>query len=370
MRRILSNLALPLVIVVAILVMTTIYIVDVRQTALVLRFGEVVAIRTTPGLGMKLPLVDRVVKYDARILGLPTEPMEVTPADDRRLVVDAFARWQITDAVRFRRAVGDGGITFAEQRLSGILTNAIRGVLGSVPSTNVLSNDRTALMNQIRDAAKSEAEALGITIIDVRLTRTDLPQQNLAATYARMRAEREREAADERARGGEEAQRVRATADRTVVELTSDARRKAEVVRGEADAARNAIYARAFGRDPEFFAFTRSMTAYERALNAETSSMVMQPDGEFFSYLRGDRANGAAPVALPPPSGEAPAVTPPAAEGTPAAAEPTAATEASPPAATTPETPAGSGAAAPVPAAEAPVVAPADPAAATPAPAN
>lgn len=321
MRRILANLALPLVVVVALLVMSTVYIVDVRQTALVLRFGEVVAIRNKPGLGVKLPLIDRVVKYDARILGLPTEPMEVTPADDRRLVVDAFARWQISDAVRFRRAVGNGGITFAEQRLSGILTNAIRGVLGAVPSTNVLSNDRTALMNQIRDTAKAEAEALGITIIDVRLTRTDLPQQNLAATYARMRAEREREAADERARGGEAAQRVRATADRTVVELTSDARRKAEVVRGEADASRNAIYARAFGRDPEFFAFTRSMTAYERALRGETSSIVMQPDGEFFSYLRSDRGDGTVVPAPAAPQPAAPAAEAQAAPPTPAPAD-------------------------------------------------
>src|SRR5690606_8299088 len=188
-----------------------------------------------------------VVKYDGRILGLQTEPMEVTPLDDRRLVVDAFARWQITDVVRFRRAVGGSGIDLAQQRLQGIMTNAIRGVLGSVPSTTVLSDDRTALMNRIRDNARAEADSLGIQIIDVRLTRTDLPEQNLAATYARMRAEREREAADEIARGGEAAQRVRATADRTVVELTSDARRQAEIIRGEADAQRNAIYADAFG---------------------------------------------------------------------------------------------------------------------------
>ncbi len=155
--------------------------------------------------------------------------MEVTPLDDRRLVVDAFARWQIVDVVRFRRAVGAGGIAQAQSRLEGILTNAIRGVLGSVPSTTVLSNDRTPLMNQIRDQARSDAEALGVRVIDVRLTRTDLPEQNLTATYGRMRAEREREAADEVARGGEAAQRVRASADRTVVELTSEARRQAEV---------------------------------------------------------------------------------------------------------------------------------------------
>lgn len=299
MRRTLSILALPLVVILAVAIMASVYIVDVREKALVLRFGEVVTVREEPGLGLKLPIIDRVVRYDARILGLQTEPMEVTPLDDRRLVVDAFARWQIADAVTFRRAVGEGGIDFAQQRLGGIMTNAIRGVLGAVPSTTVLSNDRTALMAQIRDAARNEADALGIQIIDVRLTRTDLPEQNLAATYARMRAEREREAADEIARGGEAAQRVRATADRTVVELTSDARRKAEIVRGEADAQRNAIYAEAFGRDPEFFAFTRSMTAYERALQQGNSSIVINPTGEFFAYLGTGSDTGLNPTAVP-----------------------------------------------------------------------
>lgn len=301
MRRALSFFALPVIVVLALAVMASVYIVDVREKALVLRFGEVVAVREEPGLGFKVPLIDRVVRYDARILGLPTDPMEVTPLDDRRLVVDAFARWQIADAVTFRRATGEGGIDFAQSRLAGILTNAIRGVLGSVPSTAVLSQDRTNLMAQIRDAARGEAEALGVQIIDVRLTRTDLPEQNLNATYARMRAEREREAADEIARGGEAAQRVRASADRTVVELTSDARRKSEIVRGEADAQRNAIYAEAFGKDPEFFAFTRSMTAYERALQGQNSSMVINPKGEFFSYLgAGNADGGVSPTAVPP----------------------------------------------------------------------
>lgn len=293
MSRILSMIALPLVIVVAVLAMTSVYIVDVREKALVTRFGEVIHVREEPGLGFKLPLVDTVVTYDARILGLQTDPMEVTPLDDRRLVVDAFARWQIVEVAQFRRAVGSGGIEQAQSRIEGILTNAIRAVLGSVPSTTVLSEDRTPLMNQIRDLARQEAQSLGVSIIDVRLTRTDLPEQNLTATYARMRAEREREAADERARGGEAAQRIRAAADRTVVELTSQARAQAEVVRGEADAQRNAIYADAFGRDSEFFSFTRSMQAYDRALQSTNSSIVLRPDGEFFSYLNDAAPEGA-----------------------------------------------------------------------------
>ncbi|MDQ7262836.1 protease modulator HflC [Paracoccus sp. PS-1] len=302
MNRAISLLALPFLVVVAVLVISSLYIVDVREKALVLRFGEVVDVREEPGLGVKVPFLDNVVKYDARILGLPTPPMEVTPLDDRRLVVDAFARWQITDVVQFRRAVGAGGIEFAQRRLEPIVTNAIRQVLGSVPSTTVLSDDRTPLMNRIRDLSRDDARDLGIRVIDVRLTRTDLPEQNLTATYARMRAEREREAADEIARGGEAAQRVRAAADRTVVELTSEARKRAEVVRGEADARRNAIYADAFGRDPEFFAFTRSMTSYERALRGENSSLVIQPQGEFFDYLRNDGADRANPVPVPRPA--------------------------------------------------------------------
>jgi len=229
------------------------------------------------------------VRYDDRILGLPTQPLEVTPLDDRRLVVDAFARWRIDNVVTFREAVGAEGLRAAQGRLDRILNAAIREVLGSVPSTTVLSDDRTPLMVRIRDIARTQARALGIDVIDVRLTRTDLPEQNLAATFARMRAEREREAADEIARGNEAAQRVRASADRTVVELVSDSRRQSEVIRGEADAERNAIYAEAFGRDPEFFAFTRSLTSYERALRGENSSMVMAPDSEFFDYLKNDQ---------------------------------------------------------------------------------
>lgn len=282
-----AQIVLPAIVVLGALALSSIFIVDEREKALVLQFGQVKQVKETPGLGFKVPLIQEVVTYDDRIIGLPTQPLEVTPLDDRRLVVDAFARWRITNLVEFREAVGSGGVDAAQTRLDRILNAAIREVLGSVPSNRVLSEDRTSLMNQIRDRARTEASSLGVEVIDVRLTRTDLPEQNLAATYSRMRAEREREAADEIARGGEAAQRVRATADRTVVELTSDARRQAEVVRGEADAERNTIYAEAYGKDPEFFAFTRSMTAYQRALQQGNSSIVMKPDSEFFTYLRG-----------------------------------------------------------------------------------
>jgi len=283
-----STIFLPIVVILVALGLSSVFIVDEREKALVLQFGQVKSVKEDPGLAFKLPLIQDVVRYDDRILALQTQTLEVTPLDDRRLVVDAFARWRIEDVVDFREAVGAEGLRAAQGRLNSILNAAIREVLGSVPSTTVLSDDRTPLMNRIRDIARRQALALGIDVIDVRLTRTDLPEQNLAATFARMRAEREREAADEIARGNEAAQRVRASADRTVVELTSDARREAEVIRGEADAERNAIYAEAFGRDPEFFAFTRSLTSYERALRGSNSSIVMAPDSEFFEYLKSD----------------------------------------------------------------------------------
>lgn len=285
-----SALLLPILAVIIAGVLSSVFVVDEREKALVLQFGQVKQVKETPGLGFKIPLIQEVVTYEDRILGLQTQPLEVTPLDDRRLVVDAFARWRIVNLVEFREAVGSGGENAAQLRLERIVTAAIREVLGGVPSNRVLSEDRTSLMNLIRDNARRQAVSLGVDVVDVRLTRTDLPEQNLAATFARMRAEREREAADERARGEEAAQRVRASADRTVIELTSDARRLAEVIRGEADAERNRVYAEAFGRDPEFFAFTRSLTSYERALKSGNSSIVMQPDSVFFEYLRSDKA--------------------------------------------------------------------------------
>jgi len=288
------TLLIPAAIIAGAIALSAMFIVDERENVLVLRFGQVEQIRTDPGLYFRLPFFDQVVRYDSRILGLQSQPLEVTPADDRRLVVDAFLRWRISDVQQFRQAVGTEGVRAAQVRIERILNAAIRQVLGSVPSNAVLSEDRTGLMNQIRDVTRREALSLGVDVIDVRLTRTDLPEQNLAATYARMRAEREREAADEIARGNEAAQRVRAQADRTVVELVSSARRDSEIVRGEADAQRNRIYAEAFGQDPEFFAFSRSLTSYERALTGSNTAMVLSPDSDFFRFLRQIDPNGAA----------------------------------------------------------------------------
>ena len=286
-----TTFLLPVLVVAIAIALSAVFIVDEREKALVLQFGRVIDVKEEPGLALKIPLIQEVVRYDDRILSRDVDPLEVTPLDDRRLVVDAFARYRIADVTQFRQAVGVGGIATAENRLDSILRAQTREILGSVTSNDILSSDRAALMLKIRNGAINEALALGLDIIDVRLKATDLPSQNLAATFDRMRAEREREATDEHARGNEAAQRVRAQADRTVVELVSEAQREAEIIRGEADAERNAIFAEAFGRDPEFFEFYRSLTAYQRALQAGNSSLVLSPDSEFFDYLRSPSGN-------------------------------------------------------------------------------
>ena len=320
---------LPIIVIVLVTVLSSIFVVDEREKALVLQFGQIRSVKEDPGLAFKIPLIQEVVTYDDRILSLDTDTIEVTPSDDRRLVVDAFARYRIADVVRFRQAVGVGGVRTAEDRLSGILNAQIREVLGAdqVTSDTILSADRRALTNRIRDQARAEALSLGLDVVDVRLKQTNLPTQNLEATFARMRAEREREAADEIARGNEAAQRVRALADRTVVETQSEADRDANVTRGEADAERNGIFAEAFGADPEFFAFYRSLQAYENALGGDNSSLVMTPDGEFFEYFwnqgtqvkppvaeeaadAGETAPAGQPAPAPAPAAPAPAPAP------------------------------------------------------------
>ncbi|WP_428544710.1 protease modulator HflC [Profundibacter sp.] len=281
-----TTLILPIAFVIVIAALSSVFVVTEKEKALVLQFGKVVMVKEDPGLGFKIPLIQEVVKYDDRILSLDTPELQITPLDDRRLVVDAFARYRITDVNKFRQAVGVGGIRTAQSRLDSILRAQTREVLGSVNSNDILSVDRAALMVKIRDGAAAKARSLGVTIIDVRLKRTDLPPENLKATFGRMRAERQREATDERARGAEAAQRVRAQADRTVVELVSDAKRQAEIIQGEADAKRNAIFAKAYGADQEFFRFYRSLSAYRNSLKGSNTTIVLSPDSEFFNYLK------------------------------------------------------------------------------------
>lgn len=289
---------LPILLIVFVGILSSIFVVDEREKALVLRFGRVVQVKTEPGLSFRVPFLDQVVSYDDRIISIDMAEQEVIPDDDRRLIVDAFARYRIDDVNQFREATGAGGdmaITVADNRLEQILRATTRQVLGSVSSDDILSQDRDALMLRIRNGAIAESSELGLTVVDVRLKRTDLPPENLAETFRRMVSEREREAEDERARGREAAQRIRAQADRTVVELVSDAEREARIIEGEADAERNKVFAEAFNQDREFFEFYRSLEAYGKALQEDSTRLVLSPDHAFFDYMRSPSGAPAAP---------------------------------------------------------------------------
>ncbi|MBT0957300.1 protease modulator HflC [Alphaproteobacteria bacterium KMM 3653] len=285
-----TNYILPVIVIGVAALLSSIFIVDEREKVLVLRFGQIKQSVTEPGLGFKVPLLDEVYSFEDRILSLETPVIEVTPADDRRLEVDAFVLYRISNIVQYRQALGAGGEREAEIQLSDILDGQIRAVLGSegVTSNTILSPERAGLMERIRLLADARATALGLDVVDVRLRQTNLPEQNFDATLRRMIAEREREATDERARGSEAALRVTALADRNYETILSEARRDAAIIEGEADAERNRIFAEAYSRDQEFFEFYRSLAAYEEALKGTNSTMVMSPDSDFFNYLKSD----------------------------------------------------------------------------------
>ena len=288
-----TSYLIPLVVIVVAVALASVFVVDEREKVLVLRFGQIKQERTEPGIGFKVPMLDQLVRYEDRVLSLETDKFEVTPADDRRLVVDAFVLYRIADIRQFRQALGADGERQAEIQLQDILNSQIRAVLGSqgVTSNTILSPERASLMDQIESRSDARAKALGLEVVDVRLRQTNLPDQNFDATLQRMIAEREREATDERARGREAAARVTALADRTYEEILSEARRDARIIEGEADAERNKIFAEAYSKDPEFFEFYRSLSAYEESLKGTNSTMVLSPDSEFFNYLRSDQGS-------------------------------------------------------------------------------
>jgi membrane protease subunit HflC len=288
-----TSFLIPIVAIVGAAVLSSLFVVDEREKALVLRFGQIKQVVDEPGIGFKVPLIDEVVRFEDRILSLQTPVIEVTPADDRRLRVDAFVLYRIDDIVQYRQAIGSGGENRAANDLSGILESQIRAALGAagVTSNSILSPQRSELMEQIRIQADARANALGLAVVEVRLGRTNLPEQNFDATLRRMIAEREREATDERARGREAALRVTALADRTFEEIISEASRDARIIEGEADAERNRIFAESYSKDAEFFEFYRSLEAYEQSLLGNNTSMVLSPDSEFFNYLRSDQGS-------------------------------------------------------------------------------
>ena len=273
------------VVVVAALIVgySSLFTVYQTQQALVVRLGEPRPPVPDPGLHVKAPFIDSVVYIDKRILDLEAPPQEVIASDQKRLVVDAFARYRIKDPLRFYQTLGS--INGANSQLSILLNSALRRVLGEVTFTHVVRDQRADLMARIRELVDREATAFGIEVVDVRIRRADLPEQNSQAVYQRMQTERQREAAEFRAQGAQRAQEIRSRADREVTVLVADATSKSEQIRGEGDATRNQIFADAFNQDPDFFAFYRSMQAYEQGFKPNDTRMLLKPDSNFFRYF-------------------------------------------------------------------------------------
>ena len=278
-----KKIILPIIGVLALTAFFSILIVKEVNQAIVLQFGDPKRILLKPGLNFKLPFIQNVVFLDKRILNLDAPPEEVIASDQKRLIVDAFARFQIVDPLKFYISVGNERV--ARSRLSTIINSRIRNVLGQQELQTLLSQDRTKQMALIQEGVNNEAENFGIKIVDVRIKRADLPQANSDAIFRRMQTEREREAKEFRAKGAEMAVTITSTADKEVTVILADAQKQSEIMKGEGDGERNKIFADAFGQDPEFFAFYRAMQAYEKALIGGETSLILSPDSEFFKFF-------------------------------------------------------------------------------------
>jgi len=276
--------AVAVLLIVALIVgYNSVFTVSQTHQALVVRLGEPVRVVTQPGLHFKWPLIDNVISIDKRILDLENPAQEIIASDQKRLVVDAFARYRINNPLRFYQAVGS--VDGANARLQTLLNSALRRVLGEATFIELVRDQRDDLMRRIQEQLDREAAQFGIQVVDVRIRRADLPEQNSQAVYQRMQTERQREAAEFRATGTQRAQEIRAKADRDVTVMVADATAKSEQIRGEGDSERNRIFAEAFSRDPDFFAFYRSMQAYEASLHGNDTRMLLKPDSDFFRYF-------------------------------------------------------------------------------------
>ena len=287
------------------------FTVHQTQQALVLQFGETKRQITEPGLAWKVPFVQNVVFIDKRILDLDSPAQEVIASDQKRLVVDAFARYRIDNALRFYQSAGS--IERANSRLATVLNSAVRRVLGEASFTAVVRDERPELMQQIKTQMDAEAATFGIDIVDVRIRRADLPEANSQAIYSRMQTARQQEAAQIRAEGEEAARRIRSRADRNATVIIAEANRESEQIRGDGDAERNRVFAEAFGQDPDFFTFYRSMQAYEEGLSSSDTRMVLTPSSDFFRYFGNPSGQpGAAGAVSSPvtPTGPAELATP------------------------------------------------------------
>ena len=278
-----KKILLPIILILGAIIFFSVFVIKEVNQAIVLQFGDPKRIIVEPGLNFKIPFIQNVVYLDKRILNLDTPPEEVIASDQKRLIVDAFARFKIVDPLKFYISVGNERV--ARSRLSTIINSRIRNVLGQQELQTLLSKDRTKQMALIQEGVNAEAENFGIQIVDVRIKRADLPQANSEAIYRRMQTEREREAKEFRARGAEMAVTITSTADKEVSVILANANKDSEIMKGEGDGQRNKIFAEAFGRDPEFFAFYRAMQAYETALIGGDTSLILSPDSEFFKFF-------------------------------------------------------------------------------------
>jgi len=279
----LGKFILPLIFVIGLAVYLSLFTVKEINQAIVLQFGDPNRVIAEPGLQVKIPFIQNVVFLDRRILSLDPAPEEVIASDQKRLIVDAYARFKIVDPLKFYVSVGNEMV--ARSRLATIINSRLRSVLGKHSLATLLSEDRTKQMAIIQDGVNNEAEKFGITIIDIRIKRADLPQANSEAIYKRMQTEREREAKQFRARGAEMAVTITSTADKEVTVLLANAKKQSEIMKGEGDGQRNKIFAEAFGKDPEFFSFYRAMQAYEKALIGGDTSLILSPDSDFFKFF-------------------------------------------------------------------------------------
>jgi len=279
----LGKFILPLIFVIGLVVYLSLFTVKEINQAIVLQFGDPKKIVTDAGLQVKIPFIQNVVFLDRRILSLDPPPAEVIASDQKRLIVDAYARFKIVDPLKFYISVGDERV--ARSRLATIINSRIRSVLGKQSLATLLSEERSTQMSIIQEGVNVEAEKFGITIIDVRIKRADLPQANSEAIYKRMQTEREREAKEFRARGAEMAVTITSTADRKVTVILANAEKQSEIMKGEGDGIRNKIFADAFGVDPDFFSFYRAMQAYETALIGGDTTLILSPDSDFFKFF-------------------------------------------------------------------------------------
>jgi len=278
-----SKFLLPVLVFAGFVTYLSLFTVKEINQAIVLQFGDPKKVIAEPGLQVKIPFIQNVVFIDRRILSLDPQPEEVIASDQKRLIVDAYARFKIVDPLKFYISVGDERV--ARSRLATIINSRLRSVLGTQSLATLLSEDRAKQMAIIQEGVNAEAKKFGITIIDVRIKRADLPQANSEAIYKRMQTEREREAKEFRARGAEMAVTITSTADKEVTVLLANAKKLSEIMKGEGDGQRNKIFAEAFGKDPEFFSFYRAMQAYETALIGGDTSLILSPDSDFFKFF-------------------------------------------------------------------------------------